>query len=167
MRHFPEPCLHSHFPIDRRRPLISNRLRNEKEFRMAGKHKHQPEVSFYRDLGRAVRLARVAAGKSQADIAAHLELTFQQLQKYESGDNRIPVDRLVSIADYLDMPVSYFLAPDEHTKEDYAFFSLIEAFEAFEAKELASLLECWTAIRDKQVRAAMLNLVRCMASLKR
>ena len=63
---------------------------------MARTHKKRlPEGPFYRDLGRNVRIARSAAGKSQSEVAEFLDVTFQQVQKYENGKNRIPVDGLV------------------------------------------------------------------------
>jgi transcriptional regulator with XRE-family HTH domain len=130
---------------------------------MAGKHNPHSDDSFYRDLGRTIRLTRVASGKSQADIAEHLDVSFQQIQKYESGDNRIPVDCLVSLADYLDVPVTHLTGSGKRSKEESAFLALLEKFEG---QEFAALLKHWTAIKDKQVRSAFLNLVRCMANLK-
>jgi transcriptional regulator with XRE-family HTH domain len=130
---------------------------------MVGKYKPHSEDAFYRDLGRTIRLARMASGKSQADIAGHLDVSFQQVQKYESGDNRIPVDSLVSLSDYLDVPVARLAGASSRSKEEDVFLALLEKFEG---KEFAALLEYWTAIRDKQVRAAFLNLIKSMASLK-
>jgi transcriptional regulator with XRE-family HTH domain len=63
---------------------------------MAQNRRRLPEGPFYRDLGRMIRLTRVAVGKSQLETAAHLAISFQQLQKYEHGTNRTPVDRLLS-----------------------------------------------------------------------
>jgi transcriptional regulator with XRE-family HTH domain len=131
---------------------------------MAGKPKSASEDTFYRDLGRAIRVTRVASGKTQNDIADHLDMTFQQVQKYEKGKNRIPVDCLVSLAEFLDVPLSHFMAPKSRSKEETAFLFMIEKFGA---KEFGSLLDAWGAIRDKQARAALLNLVRCMADLSR
>jgi transcriptional regulator with XRE-family HTH domain len=131
---------------------------------MAGKPKPMSEGIFYRDLGRAIRATRVVSGKSQNDIADHLDMTFQQVQKYENGKNRIPVDCLVSLADFFDVPLSHFLAPKSQSKDETAFLSLIEKFGS---KEFVALLEAWGAIRDKQARSALLNLVRCMAHLSR
>jgi transcriptional regulator with XRE-family HTH domain len=130
---------------------------------MAGKQKSNREDAFYRDLGRTIRLTRVASGKSQADIAGHLDVSFQQIQKYESGDNRIPVDCLVNLADFLEVPVTHLTGSGDRSKEESAFLALLEKFEG---QEFAALLKHWTAIKDKQVRAAFLNLVKCMAALK-
>jgi transcriptional regulator with XRE-family HTH domain len=60
-------------------------------------------------LGRKLRLARMGAGLSQQALADRLGITFQQVQKYEKGANRIAASRLVSIAGALNQPISYFL----------------------------------------------------------
>src|ERR1035441_10135858 len=123
--------------------------------------KHLPEGAFYKDLGRTIRLTRTAAGKSQIVTAGHLDVTFQQIQKYEAGTNRIPLDRLVNLSDFLDVPLSHFVAAGGPSNGDSAFFSLLEQFEG---KEFRTLLESWTAIKDRQARAALLNLMKCMAA---
>ena len=128
---------------------------------MVRNSKRQSEGSFYRDLGRNIRVARGTAGKSQIDIAEYLDVTFQQVQKYENGTNRIPVDRLVSLAAYLDLPLSQFVAPSDGDSE---FQSLAEQFSG---KELHALMEAWATMKDRPMRAALLDLVKCMANLKR
>jgi len=129
---------------------------------MAGRHnKKKPGDTFYCDLGSAIRLARVAAGKSQTDVAEHLDLTFQQVQKYESGKNRIPVQELVSLAAYFEVPLAYFVgSPDG----DAAFRSFAEKFRA---NGFHALLESWAAIKDQPMRAAIINLVKRAAALSR
>ena len=126
--------------------------------------KRLPEGPFYRDLGRTIRLTRTAAGKSQTEAADHLDITFQQIQKYESGANRIPIDRLVNLSDFLDVPLSHFVAAGGPSNGDSALFPLIEQFEG---KEFRTLLESWTAIKDRPARAALLNLMKCMAARNR
>jgi transcriptional regulator with XRE-family HTH domain len=127
---------------------------------MARNHKRLPEGPFYRDLGRNLRVARGASGKSQSEIAEHLGLTFQQVQKYENGMNRIPVDRLVDLAAYLEVPLLQLIAPSGNDSE---FQSLAEQFGA---KEFHTLMEAWGTIRDRPMRAALLNLVKRMAAVK-
>lgn len=129
---------------------------------MAGKHnKKKPENTFYRDLGSAIRLARVAAGKSQAEVAEHLDIAFQQLQKYESGKNRIPVQELVRLAAYLEVPLAYFVGPPG---TDAGFKSFAEKFRA---NGFHALLESWAAIKDKPMRDAIINLIKRAAALSR
>jgi transcriptional regulator with XRE-family HTH domain len=50
------------------------------------------------EVGRRVRVERIARGLSQTDLAKHIGVTFQQVQKYESGANRISIGRLTRIA---------------------------------------------------------------------
>ena len=123
--------------------------------------KRLPEGSFYRDLGRNVRTARVAAGKSQTEVAEFLDVTFQQVQKYENGRNRIPFDRIVSLADFLEVPLQQFIAPSASDRE---FQSLASQFSD---KEFRALMEAWGSLKDRPTRAALVNLVKSMAALNR
>src|SRR6202162_2782185 len=127
---------------------------------MARNYKRLPEGPFYRDLGRNLRVARGASGKSQSEIAEHLDVTFQQVQKYENGTNRIPVDRLVSLAVYLEVPLLQLIAPSDSDSE---FQTLAEQFGA---KEIHTLMEALGTIKDRPLRAALLNLVKRMAAVK-
>jgi hypothetical protein len=58
--------------------------------------------------------------------------------------------------------IEIYESPEGRSKEDAAFMSLLENVEA---KEFGALLQAWGAIKDKQVRGALLHLVRCMADL--
>jgi transcriptional regulator with XRE-family HTH domain len=129
---------------------------------LAPTHKKRlPEGPFYRDLGCNVRTARSAAGKSQNEVAEFLDVTFQQVQKYENGKNRIPLDRLVSLAAYLEVPILQFIDPSESDSE---FQSLASRFSD---KEFHALMEAWGTLKDRPARAALVNLVRSMAALNR
>jgi transcriptional regulator with XRE-family HTH domain len=59
-------------------------------------------------VGRRVRARRILVGKSQGDLGDLVGVTFQQIQKYESGQNRISASRLLSIAEVLGVPVAHF-----------------------------------------------------------
>ena len=124
---------------------------------MARNFKRLPEGAFYRELGRSLRVARCASGKSQSEVAEHLDVTFQQVQKYERGTNRIPVYGLISLADYLEVPLSEFVAPSANDSE---FQSLAAEFGAM---EFHALIEAWRTIKDRPMRAALLNLVKRVA----
>jgi transcriptional regulator with XRE-family HTH domain len=124
--------------------------------------KRLPDSSFYLDLGRNIRLTRSAAGKSQSEVAEHLDLTFQQVQKYENGKNRIPVDRLVVLSDFLDVPLAHFVRQAGGATGDAAVQLLIEQFES---KEFQALLKSWNAIADRRMRGAILDFVKSMAAL--
>ncbi|MDP3601263.1 MAG: helix-turn-helix transcriptional regulator [Bosea sp. (in: a-proteobacteria)] len=61
-----------------------------------------------RHVGARVRMQRLVVGVSQEKLGGALGLTFQQVQKYEKGSNRISASRLQQIANMLDVPVSFF-----------------------------------------------------------
>src|SRR5215210_2648899 len=68
------------------------------------------------EVGHRIRLGRKKAGISQTDLANQIGLTFQQVQKYEKGSNRVAMGRLVQIASALNLPVSFFF--DEQVRPD-------------------------------------------------
>jgi transcriptional regulator with XRE-family HTH domain len=61
------------------------------------------------DVGRLVRVQRMARGLSQTELANRIGVTFQQVQKYESGANRISMGRLVRVGRALGVDVTYLL----------------------------------------------------------
>jgi transcriptional regulator with XRE-family HTH domain len=65
-------------------------------------------------VGTRVRMRRMMLNKSQTELGNALGLTFQQVQKYEKGTNRISASRLVQIGNFLQVPVTFFFddAPD-------------------------------------------------------
>ncbi len=60
------------------------------------------------EIGRKIRALRLERGLSQTGLAEGIGLTFQQVQKYEKGTNRVSAGRLQKIADMLDTPVMFF-----------------------------------------------------------
>lgn len=127
---------------------------------MVRSFKRLPEGPFYRDLGRSLRTARSAAGKSQGEVADYLDVSFQQVQKYEKGTNRIPVDRLVSLAAFLEVPLSQFITPSEKDSE----FEPLAA--QFTAREMRTLMKAWGRVKDRPAaRAALFDVVKRMAAL--
>jgi transcriptional regulator with XRE-family HTH domain len=119
-----------------------------------------PEGPFYRELGSNLRVARSAVGKTQTEIAEYLDVSFQQVQKYENGKDRIPLHRLVNLAAFLEVPLLQLIAPSDR---DSKFQTLAEQFSA---KEFHALIEAWGTIKDRPMRAALLSLVKRMADVK-
>ena len=106
-----------------------------------------------RQVGASVRSARIEAGLSQSRLAAHLGITFQQLQKYEKGRNRIAVGTLLLIAEALSTPV-------------YRFFEAIGATAALDrgvsesqVQENARLIDAFDRVGDPEMRRRILTLV--------
>jgi transcriptional regulator with XRE-family HTH domain len=60
------------------------------------------------EIGRRIRVAREKAQQSQSILGSRLGITFQQIQKYERGANRVSAGRLFDIAHVLQVPITYF-----------------------------------------------------------
>ena len=73
------------------------------------------EGTFNRHLGSKLRLRRLALGLTQTKVAQAINVTFQQVQKYEKGTNGISSLRLMQLANFLQVPIVYFF-------EDYSAF---------------------------------------------
>src|SRR6185295_19352017 len=87
-----------------RPPCGVNRYR-KRESRMANKKQPNP-IDIH--VGSRVRLRRMMLGMSQEKLGEQLGITFQQIQKYEKGTNRIGASRLQHISTVLSVPVSFF-----------------------------------------------------------
>lgn len=70
-----------------------------------------PEAkAFYGDIGEKLRKIRLHRGFSQSQLAERLNITFQQVQKYEKGSNRLPLYYLVEICKIFQAPLDYFIS---------------------------------------------------------
>ena len=74
------------------------------------------EAEFNKHLGAKLRLRRLALGLTQTKVAQAINVTFQQIQKYEKGTNGISSLRIMQLASFLKVPVVYFF-------EDYPAYS--------------------------------------------
>ena len=66
------------------------------------------EGNFNRHLGSKLRMRRLALGLTQSKVAQSINVTFQQIQKYEKGTNGISSLRIMQLANFLKVPVVYF-----------------------------------------------------------
>ena len=71
------------------------------------------EVNFNQHLGNKLKLRRLALGLTQTKVAKAINVTFQQIQKYEKGTNGVSSIRLLQLSNYLKVPINYFF-------EDYS-----------------------------------------------
>ena len=67
------------------------------------------EENFNKHLGNKLKLRRLALGLTQTKVAKAINVTFQQIQKYEKGTNGVSSIRLLKLANYLKVPVRYFV----------------------------------------------------------
>ncbi|MAI62445.1 MAG: hypothetical protein CBB87_08215 [Micavibrio sp. TMED27] len=103
-------------------------------------------------IGTMLRLARLEKGYSQEAFAKKIDLTFQQVQKYEKGINRVSASTLKVISQVLDKPVDYFYG---------------EAIDSSEIplpklKVLSRVVTAWEKLPNEQVRAQMLKTIEAI-----
>jgi transcriptional regulator with XRE-family HTH domain len=106
---------------------------------------------------------RVKAGISQTALGQHLGITFQQIQKYEKGMNRIGASRLHQIAEILNIPVALLFDDLPGSKRGGAD-NLMNDFVDFLGTSLGQrLLQGFMKIRDKNVRTNLVRLIEGIA----
>ena len=66
------------------------------------------EESFNAHLGRKLRMRRLSLGLTQTKVANAINVTFQQIQKYEKGTNGVSSSRLIQLSNFLKVPITYF-----------------------------------------------------------
>jgi transcriptional regulator with XRE-family HTH domain len=111
-------------------------------------------------LGSRIRLRRRELGRSQEQLAREVGITFQQVQKYEHGTNRVSFSRLVEIARALDCGVTDLMG-DLDSKETSPLFS--RHVVRLNEPGAAELLEAYASIGSSKHRRAILNLARQLA----
>ena len=119
------------------------------------------------EVGHRIRIERLARGLSQTALANQLGVTFQQVQKYEKGVNRVGAGRLTKIAEVLGIEVSAFFGAKEITETGDAK----ERGEASPLKLLTvsgafRLLRAYGDIEDSNLRRAIVDLVEQISAQK-
>ena len=66
------------------------------------------EETFNAHLGRKLRMRRLSLGLTQTKVANAINVTFQQIQKYEKGTNGVSSSRLIQLSGFLKVPITYF-----------------------------------------------------------
>ncbi len=118
-------------------------------------------------VGGRLRLRRTLLGMSQGILAKALDLSFQQLQKYERGTNRIGSSRLYHLSRILDVPISYFFdgAPKGGTARARGSESDGSQAVPRSKRETLELVRAYTRIADPDVRKRLLGVARAMAKM--
>ncbi len=120
-----------------------------------------------RHVGSRVRMQRMLAGVSQEKLGDALGLTFQQVQKYEKGSNRISASRLQQIAKMLDVPVSFFFegAPTGDMPTGGFSDSAANAYvsDFMSSSEGVQLTKAFVRIKSAKARRRIIDLVETLA----
>ena len=118
-------------------------------------------------VGSRVRLRRKLLDMSQEKLGNAVNLTFQQVQKYERGANRISASRIYQFSLLLDVPISFFfdglpasagataLEPVPRTEDDIQL-----------EKETKALVDTYYSIRNKRIRSMVRDIIRNAAGIK-
>lgn len=125
-------------------------------------------------VGRRLRARRTMLGMSQENLGEAVGVTFQQIQKYERGLNRIGASRLYEFSRVLGVAVSYFFedlteGTESLNKEETKMLGFSENTEIFEYerfgnKEVLSLVRSYYEIEDPLVRKRVLSLIKSLAN---
>ena len=116
-------------------------------------------------VGSRVRMRRKMLGMSQEKLGERLGITFQQVQKYEKGANRVGASRLQMISQILEVPISYFFPAEpavaggmgENAQSDYVSDFMMSS-------EGIELNRAFAQIKDPKLRRKVIDLVRTMAT---
>ncbi len=125
-------------------------------------------------VGNRVKSRRLMLGFSQEELASAIGLTFQQVQKYERGTNRISVSRLVDISRALKVPVDYFMdnlhSVSAQGKKAPALRGVSDNKQAglepdpMTNRDVASLVRAYQAIKTPALKKQLLEMAKALSS---
>jgi transcriptional regulator with XRE-family HTH domain len=123
-------------------------------------------------VGQRLRVRRNMLGITQGDLGDKIGLTFQQIQKYERGANRISASRLFEISRALDVPITFFFENIDfqngvstlayHLHEDDEVYG--EELDPLKRRDSLEFLQAFYAIQDEDVRKKIFDLVKTLQS---
>ena len=108
------------------------------------------EENFNAHLGKKLRMRRLSLGLTPTKVAQAINVTFQQIQKYEKGTNGVSSNRLMQLSQYLKVPIIYFyedfkdfkdLMPGEDTNEDLNYSFLSRTFSSLSKIQKEKILQ--------------------------
>jgi transcriptional regulator with XRE-family HTH domain len=141
---------------------------NEDEQEEKGSRRPNP-VDIH--VGGRVRFRRMLLGMSQERLAEQLGLTFQQIQKYEKGINRIGASRLYDLSQILGVPIQFFYeeAPGTDVSNNAPGFgertSEVHIVEFLSSRDGLELNKAFVRITDPKLRRAVVELARSLAEM--
>ena len=120
-------------------------------------------------VGSRVRVRRMLLGMSQEKLGERMGLTFQQIQKYEKGANRIGASRLFDLSNILEVPVQFFFEEAPVESGGFAAPGMAEprpeegVLGFLNSREGLELNRAFVQIRDPKVRRKLIDLVRSLS----
>jgi transcriptional regulator with XRE-family HTH domain len=139
--------------------IVNNRKKKwtgGKNPRSSGKH----DVEF----GARIRLRRVEMKISQSELADKLGVSFQQVQKYEKGVNRVGAARLQQVATALDVPVTFFFDDDGLGKRASDGKREVESLLFIDSAFSLRLLRAYASVKNQTVQRQFVSLIESIAA---
>ena len=118
------------------------------------------EESFNVHLGNKLKLRRLALGLTQTKVAKAINVTFQQIQKYEKGTNGVSSNRLMQLSEFLKVPIIYFF-------EDYKDFKDVSTGESLNEDLNYSFLSRTFSTLSKTQKEKILQILRNTVGLEK
>ena len=118
------------------------------------------EDNFNKHLGNKLKLRRLALGLTQTKVAKAINVTFQQIQKYEKGTNGVSSNRLMQLSNYLKVPITYFF-------EDFRNFNDIKASQEEQVDLNYSFLSKTFSSLSKLQKEKILQILKNTISLEK
>ena len=118
-------------------------------------------------VGSRIRLRRTMLGMSQEKLGESLGITFQQIQKYEKGTNRVGASRLQNISSILNVPVFFEDAPGDQADTSIGFADASSSnyvVDFLSSSEGLQLNRAFVKIGDPKVRRKLVDLVKALAA---
>jgi transcriptional regulator with XRE-family HTH domain len=142
-------------------PRLTKMLRVEEHGGMNKKQPHPIDIH----VGERIRLRRIAQGMSQGRLGEQVGVTFQQIQKYEKGVNRIGSSRLLQTARILQVSPDWFYEDAPGDIGDGIASASVESgmFDLLKSREGMALARAFLAIESPKIRRRIVALAQCIA----
>ncbi len=116
-------------------------------------------------VGSRLRQRRTMLGMNQAGLGKMLDLSFQQIQKYERGTNRIGASRLFQLSRILDVPIDFFFegVPKDGAPRESGSKATAETADPRSKRETLELVRAFTKIPDQAVRKRLLEVAKAIS----
>ncbi len=120
----------------------------------------QKRIITDEEIGKKIKKRRIELGISQGKLAELLGVTYQQVQRYENGTNRLNVEKIQLIADILSLPVSYFFESDE------TIMIVREEAKPYLPAQERKLMRYFKKIRTNSSKNLVIQVARLAAKMK-
>lgn len=116
-------------------------------------------------IGKRIRFKRKEMKLTQKDLASFIGVTFQQLQKYESGQSNVSINMLIKLCKILNVDITYFIP--KHDNQNMAMNDIYKQIDTQSEEDLEKkLLEIFRLIKNKQVKKSVINLIESVIMTK-